>query len=158
MKFINLSLKVTLVSILLGLTSPSIAAHHKTDEMTAKEVKQKASETLEALKKYTIEQKNDAINAAKKQMAELDKQISSLQVSMDEQWDEMSQATKQAARESLNTIREQREDLAQWYGGMRYSSEEAWSEVINGFSESYQRLGEAFVRAQEEFNSQQKNE
>jgi chromosome segregation ATPase len=118
---------------------------------TAAEVKKEAAETYEAWKQYTLEQREEAMTAAKNKLRELDSRIDELQESLEEGWQDMSEATRRKTRESLNALRQKREEVAEWYGGMRHSSAEAWEEVKKGFADSFDRLEEAFKRARKDF-------
>ncbi len=130
----------------------SLAAHHNDEKATASDVKKEAMETYDILKSYTLEQRDEALVAAEDQIDRLDGQIAQMQKSIDNKWQDMSQATQEQTRKTLDALREKREGLAEWLGGLRYSSEDAWEEVKKGFSDSYDRLQKAFIQASEDFD------
>lgn len=148
--------------LLLAGTMTGLASQHKQDasqkgekETSADEVKTEAAETYEALKQYTLEQRDEAMATARERLAELDARIDKMQTRLDKRWQEMSEATREQTRDTLEGLRQQREEVAEWYGGMRHSSAEAWEEVKKGFSDSYDRLKKAFRDARKDFENDQ---
>ena len=143
-----------------GATVLSASSHKQDgkDETTAGDVKQKAGETYTALKEYSLEQRDEAVAAAKKRLKELDARIESMQQNLDENWQEMSQEARQRTRTTMKALRQQRQDVAEWYGGVQHSSAEAWEEVKKGFAASYDRLEKAIVKARDEFTDKEKQE
>jgi hypothetical protein len=130
-----------------------LAGQHEKDKTTAAEVKTEAAETYQVLKQYTLQQRDEAMAAAKQKLAELDGRIEKMRAGLDARWQDMSAETRARTRETLQALQRQREQVAEWYGGMRYSSEEAWEDVKQGFADSYERLKKAFQDASEDFES-----
>ncbi|ALC16292.1 hypothetical protein DSOUD_1513 [Desulfuromonas soudanensis] len=130
------------------------ASSHQDGETTATEVKEKAVETYDTLKDYTLEQRDEALAAAEKKLKKLDLRIDEMQKSLDDRWQEMSEATRKKTQETLVELRKEREEVAEWYGGMRHSSAGAWEEVKKGFADSYDRLERAFKKAKKKFESE----
>ena len=140
------------VMLLAGATA-ILAGQHEKEKTTAAEVKTEAAETYQVLKQYTLQQRDEAMAAAKQKLAELDGRIEEMRAGLDARWQDMSEATRARTRETLQALQRQREQVAEWYGGMRYSSEEAWEDVKRGFSDSYERLKQAFQEASKDFES-----
>ena len=132
----------------------ALASSHQDDETTATEVKEEAMETYNALKSFTLEQRDEAMTAAKEKLTKLDSRIDELQASLDQNWQEMSEASRKKTRQTLNLLHKQRENVAEWLGGMRHSSSEAWEDVKKGFADSYDRLEEAFDDAKSHFEKE----
>jgi hypothetical protein len=148
-----LQVLVLVAVMLLAGASASLASHHEKENTTAADVKAEAAETYKVLKQYTLEQRDEAMAAAKQKLAELDVRIQEMQTKLDARWQDMSKATRVKTRETLQVLQRQREKVAEWYGGMRYSSEEAWEDVKKGFSDSYDRLKKAFQDASKDFEN-----
>ena len=129
----------------------SLAAHHESQKATASDVQEEAMETYDALRSYSLAQRDEAIEVAQEKIKKLDVRISELETAIDEKWQGMSKATQAKTRETLETLRQKRQDLSEWLGGIRYSSEAAWDDVKKGFADSYDRLEKAFVKASENF-------
>lgn len=144
-----------LILTLLGIGAGSaLASSHQDGETTATEVKEEAMETYQALKNFTLEQRDEAMAAAKERLAKLDSRIDELQTSLDQNWQDMSEASRKKTRQTLNMLQKQRKNVAEWYGGMQHSSSEAWEDVKKGFAESYDRLEEAFDNAKSHFEKE----
>lgn len=145
---------VLLTLLLLSSVATGLAASHEGDKTTAAEVKEETSETYEALKHYTVEQRKEAMAAAEKKLAKLDASIDEMQNTIDERWQSMSKATREKYRKSIALLRQQRYEAAEWFGGMRQSSAEAWEDVKKGFAASYDRLETAFKEASKSFKDE----
>ncbi len=136
----------------LFLLSPQVfAADTSADETSAAEVKEEVAESAEAIREYSAEQRDEAVQAAKETLARLDARIEAMQAKLDENWDEMDQAARQRSSDALKALKRQRTEVAEWYGGMKHSSAEAWEDVKKGFVDSYRSLGDAFGKAWDEF-------
>ena len=141
-----------LIIALLGFVAGNaVASSHQDGETTATDVKKEAVETYDALKSYTVEQRDEAMTFAEKKLSELDSRIEELQGTLDRKWQDMSEASRTKTRQTLNQLKQQREKVAEWYGGMQHSSSEAWTEVKKGFADSYDRLEKAFIDARKSF-------
>ena len=149
---------LTITLLLVGVCAlPSWAAHHEKEKTTAADVKEEAMETYQALKSYTLEQRDQAMAEANERLNKLDAQIETLQTRIDEGWQDMTQMARQETRQTLNALKQQRQEAAEWLGGMRHSSAAAWEEVKKGFADSYDRLEEAFRAAKRDFEDSEKN-
>ncbi len=137
---------------LIILPLPARAATQNNGTAAA-ELGKEAKETWHALENYTAAQRDQAANAAQKELTKLDAEIAKLQNKIDQNWQEMSTAARQQARETLTALTEKRRTVAEWYGGMKHSSGEAWDTVKKGFVDSYDQLEKAFQKARKDFQS-----
>lgn len=137
--------------LLFAGVSNSMASADQQAGTSAAEVKTDATQTYDSLKKYTAEQRDEALAAAEKMMSSLDARISELQHQLDGQWQEMSKTARETTRNTLDSLQKEREKVAEWYGGMRHSSANAWEDVKKGFADSYDRLKNAFTKASKDF-------
>lgn len=147
----RVTLWAAIVFIIFCLPAVGLADRDAERKDSAAEVKQKALETYEALKRYSAEQREEAVAATREGLRELDERIAEIQQQLDEQWDDLSDETRREMRESLDALHRKREEVAEWLGGMRHSSAGAWEEVKTGFADSYERLRQAVEKAKEEF-------
>ncbi|GAF97344.1 unnamed protein product, partial [marine sediment metagenome] len=120
---------------------------------TMKEVKQETQDVIQALKGYSVEQRDEATKKTKTALDNLDTRIDELETRIDKSWDKMSETTRRESRESLKELRKQRVKLAEWYGSLKSSSVDAWEHVKKGFSESFKAIHNAWGKAVEEFDS-----
>jgi len=125
----------------------------KREKTTAKEVKQEAQDLLQALKGYTADQRDEAIQKTKTALDDLDNRIDALQTRIDNNWDQMNKAAREKARADLKALRKQQTNAAEWYGSLKSSSAGAWEQTKKGFSDAYKDLADAGEKAEKEFDS-----
>ena len=157
MKKQNTTMIVSILSaavLITGWAVPS-AGQQTADQnsATATDVKQETLEAVEALKKYSIEEKDNAVKEVKLILEDLDARIDRMQSRVEKKWDEMDQASRDKAKATLQALRKKRNELSEWYGGLKHSSADAWDQVKKGFAEGYEALASAFDKAENEFSS-----
>ncbi|MFO7911008.1 MAG: hypothetical protein R6V15_02485 [Desulfotignum sp.] len=136
-------------------TVPGVAGESE-DKTSIKAVKQEAQDLMEALKSYSADQRDEAVQQAGKTLDKLDKRIDALETDIKDNWEQMSRAARKQTRENLQALREQRNQVAEWYGSMKTSSADAWEEIKKGFSHAYEALSNAWTESVEEFDSDKK--
>jgi chromosome segregation ATPase len=104
---------------------------------TIKDISRQAAEVSTTIKNYTVEQRDEAVKSAKSAIDDTDSHIHRLERKIDQEWDQMDQATRKKTRAALDALRKERTALAEWFGGLKHSSREAWDEVKGGFVKSY---------------------
>jgi hypothetical protein len=117
------------------------------------EVKRETWELIQALKSYTADQRDTAIQKSKSALNDLDNRIDDLETRIDNNWDTMDKATRQKARESLRALRKQRIRVAEWYGSLKSSTVSAWDHMKKGFSDAVEELSDAWQKSENEFGS-----
>ena len=136
---------------LLTVSPLSFTAETSGNKTTAKDVSRKVDDAGQAIKNYTVVQRDEAIKKAKAALDDLDVRIGRMERKLDNEWDRMDQAARKKARATLNALRKERNEAAEWYGGLKHSSAEAWEQVKAGFVKSYEVLKESFTKAGKEF-------
>jgi hypothetical protein len=117
------------------------------------EVKREWADAMEALKSYSVAQRDVALANARETLDAMDRRIDKLEDRIQQQWDELSESTRAKREASLRALRRQRNEVAEWYGGMEHSSASAWDSVKQGFIESYGVLSKSFREAWNELDS-----
>lgn len=140
-----------IAAIFMGIGTFSFAAPTETDKATTQDLKEKVTDTVRTFKKYSIEQRKEAVKKAKDVLGDLDAQIERLESELNKKWDQMDQAARKKTMDALTAVRKQRNAVAEWYGALKHSSSKAWEEVKQGFVKSYQDLRDAFKKAQRGF-------
>ncbi len=130
---------------------PALAGSSDSQEPSGSKVKKELSETLQAIKGFAAEQREEAVKQAKIALEEMDAAMERLEKRIDQNWEKMDQTARKKARETLTALKKKRNELAEWYGGMKHSSANAWERVKGGLLESYQTLKESFQEAEKEF-------
>jgi hypothetical protein len=129
----------------------SFAADTSGGKTTAKDVSKKVDDAGQAIKNYSVAQRDEAITKAKAALDDLDTRIGRMERKLDSEWDRMDEAARKKARATLNALRRERNEAAEWYGGLKHSSAESWEQVKAGFVKSYEVLKESFAKARKEF-------
>lgn len=149
MKYVPTSNPVIVVMTLIGLVlaSMALAAQSPPAQASAEDVKKKVAETVQAIKSYSVDQRDQAVQKAKVALEDFDARINDLESQLVQRWDQMGQAARQEASSSMASLRKQRNAVAEWYGGLKHGSKQAWEDVKAGFSKSCHDLGGAFNKA-----------
>jgi hypothetical protein len=140
------------VLMVMFVTMPAGFAKSYEDNTTVKSVQQEAQDLIEALKGYTADQRDAAIQRSKRALDILDTRIDELETKIADDWDQMSKAAREKTRESLKTLRKKRNDVAEKYGSLKASSTSAWEEMKQGFSDAYEDLSDAWAKSVNEFD------
>lgn len=143
---------VVMLIAVLGF-APLCYAETPADKTSIKEVKQETQELIQALKAYSADQRDAAIQKSKAALDNLDKRIDALETRIDNNWDKMNKTAREKARASLKSLRQQRVQLAEWYGSFKNSSDGAWEQMKKGFSNAYSAINDAWEKAEKEFES-----
>ncbi len=122
-------------------------------DTTFKDVKQETRDLVKALKSYTSDQRDEAIEKTKAALEDLDERIDELETRIDKNWDKMKQATRDKARANLKALHKMRIAVAEWYGSLKNSSADAWDHIITGISDAFTVFHESWENAEKEFES-----
>jgi hypothetical protein len=143
---------LSLLTIVLLSTAPQIHADmYSSDKATAQEIQQKAAETTNAIKSYTVEKRDEAAKKVEAKLNSLDVRIEALEARIDMNWDKMDKVARERARSTLTALHKQRIRVAEWYGSLKNSSIEAWERMKNGFSDAYNSLRSSWEKAEKEY-------
>ncbi len=123
------------------------------DQLYISKIKKESSQLIEALKDYTAEQKEDAVDATDKTLMKIDNEIDLLERKVERGWDSMTDATRKKVSATMKKLRKERVQLAEWYGGMKHSTANAWDDMKNGFSEALDSIADAWDKAEDEFEN-----
>lgn len=126
-----------------------IACSAQENETTTKEeVKKEISETVETVKAYSIEEKDELLqqyeakrDQTKTQIAELRKKLVSLK-----------ENKKQAAEEKVNDLERRQEKFEKKIDDLQTSSEEAYHNIKAGIDNAMSELENAIKEANKEFD------
>ena len=116
-------------------------------QTTSKDVSQKASETGEAIKDYTIEKKNEAVAHAKKLTADLDAKIKEMEAEASKQTGE----AKTKAQAQLRDLKAKRAAASRKASDLGKATKASWDRAKEGFADAYRDLATAYEKAAAEF-------
>jgi hypothetical protein len=132
---------LTVLTIALGavLSQPqTVIGQTATQEMT-----QKFSETMDAIKAYSVDKKNEAVAHSKKLMSDADGKIKEL-----ESGTAISNAqTKEAMQQQLKDIKALRAKAGKHADELGKTSGESWNAAKKGFGDAYSELQKAYTKA-----------
>ena len=149
---INFYTTVVLLIAVLGFT-PLCYAETQGDKTSIKEVKKETQDLIQALKAYSADQRDAAIQKTKASLDSLDKRIDALEKRIDNNWDKMNKSAREETRASLKSLQQQRVQVAEWFGRLKSSSDDAWEHMKKGFSKAYSDINDAWEKAEKEFES-----
>ena len=132
---------------LLAASARSLPAQTTSAQTTSKDVGQKASETGEAIKDYTIEKKNEAVAQAKKLTADLDAKIKDLEAEASKQTGE----AKAKAQAQLRDLKAKRAAASRKASDLGKATKASWERAKEGFADAYRDLATAYEKAAAEF-------
>ncbi|MEH6345419.1 MAG: hypothetical protein V7785_10060 [Bermanella sp.] len=134
MKF---SSKACLVTLLMGgLSFSQVQAEDKADQTVGQQI----DSALTAVKEFTVDNKDKAVEAMASALTRLDERIDVLEEKIQNKWNTMDDKTQKEARQSLDLLREKRASMANWIAEMKASGSETWDNMKNGISEAFHAL------------------
>jgi hypothetical protein len=132
-----------------GLLSTAALAQDNQGSTDAGEVHEAIRDAVETMTDYTVEQRDEAVDEARKALAVLDEELAYQRAAFKHNWMRFTDSTREQATQWLEQLNRQRNRVAEWYGSMKYASGEAWEEVREGFSRSYAELVDSWENAQQ---------
>lgn len=121
------------------------------DGVSVEEIRKETRELLAALKTYTVNQRDEAIEKIKTAQDNLDRRIETLERKIAKDWNEVDQAARDKSLAALQALRQQRTEVAEYYGSLKTSSAAAWGHIKQGFTAAYDALHKSWEKAEEEF-------
>lgn len=128
------------------------------EKQQREQVKKEVDEAVDAIRSYSIERRNEAVERAHKSLTEADRRMDRLDAQVNERWERMSTSARQRSQEAMSDLRRRRNDVAEWTGGMRHSSDDVWEDVKSGFIKSYHELADALQKARAQLERDQTQE
>jgi hypothetical protein len=112
-------------------------------QTTGKDVGQKAAETGEAIRDYSVEKKDEAVAHAKRLAADLDARIKELEARAAKE----SGEAKAKAQGQLKELRAKRAEASRKLGELGRAGRASWDRAKEGFANAYRDLATAYERA-----------
>ncbi|HPX48875.1 MAG: hypothetical protein GXY28_11735 [Bacteriovoracaceae bacterium] len=142
---------LTAIAVFLCIAMPVSCAGNNNPEKPSGEVTREVEEAAEAIRDYSIEQRDEAIRQGRRALEDIDVRMRALRQRLNEHWDEMEPEVRSRARDTLESLRVRRNETARWLDEIRTSSENAWDKVKQGFVRSYEDLRASFERADKRY-------
>lgn len=116
-------------------------------QTTSKDVAQKASETGQAIKDYTVEKKDEAVAHARKVTADLEAKIKDLEAQASKQTGEI----KAKSQAQIEDLKAKRTKASQKVTELSRATKASWDRAKEGFVDAYRDLASAYDKAAAEF-------
>ena len=100
-------------------------------------VEVQAEATLEDIREFSVEQKNEAMRTARHALDDLDQQMNLLQSEVDSQWRELSQDARLSKQEALSALKQEQKALEAHYRSMQEAGKDNWQSVQDRFQQSW---------------------
>lgn len=129
--------------LIIAMIVALLGAGPVTAQTNAHDVSQKASETVEAIKSYSVEKKDDAVAYARKVGADVDAHIKELKAQAARQTGE-AKAKSDALVRDLDSKRAQAGRKA---SEMSRATKASWDKAKDAFADAYREVAAAYDRA-----------
>ena len=93
--------------------------------------------TLDDIRQFSVEQKNEAMRAARHALDDLEQQMTLLQSEMDSQWRDLSQDARLGKQEAMSALKQEQKELEAHYRSMQDAGEDNWQAVQERFQQSW---------------------
>jgi len=132
---------------LLALAAPHASPQTPPPKTTAGEVGQKASETGQAIRDYSVEKKDEAVAHARKITADLEAKIKDLEAQAAKQTGEV----KARSQAQIKELKAKRAKASQKASELGRATKASWEKAKEGFADAYRDLASAYDRAAAEW-------
>ncbi len=116
---------------------------------TSKGVKEKAVGTVDAVKDYSVEKKNEAVRYARRLSRKADADLKEIQAKTAK----TTGNAKAKSQQQLSELKKKRAAAAKKLRELRKATASSWDTAKQGFIDSFKDLRESLDRAGEEFKS-----
>lgn len=122
--------------VVMAGSVPALA--QQTDELiTSDEVKADVSQAMDAVRAYTVQQRDEALVTAREGLVKLDAEIERREKALRENWAELDEATREEYSATVSSLRAARNELGERVGALQTGSADAWAELKQGFANAY---------------------
>ncbi len=144
--------------ILFSIGSVPCAAQTSTQEKGTIEVKEKVTDVDQAIKDYSVNQRDEALKKAQAALRELDFRIDTMKSQVNKKFQEMDQSARKKAKIAFRELKKMRNEVSEWYDRLENNSSKEWEDIKKGFLKSYRELRDTFDEVRDAKNGLLKNE
>ncbi len=130
--------------VLFFIGSVPCAAQTSTQEKGTIEVKEKVTDVDQAIKDYSVNQRDEALKKAQAVLHELDSRIDTMKSQVNKRFQEMDQSARKKAKIAFRELKKKRKEVSEWYTRLENSSSTEWEDIKKGFLKSYRELQDTF--------------
>ena len=138
---------LAILSLAIVACDGSDQALQNGDSVTGEEIKQKAADTLEAVKTYGDQQREDFIKGFGSKLDAIQADIDHLVAQTKTKAGTLKTKTKQALEDDIDLLRRQKQDIAQRLQKLKQSGGKTWSEIKVGLDTAIGEIQQTLDRA-----------
>jgi predicted phage gp36 major capsid-like protein len=117
---------------------------------TTQDLRAEVSEAMEAIAKYSEQEREDALAAAREALDRLDVEIARREEILRENWADMTDAAQDSGRAQLHNLRQARNELSERFGALQESTSSAWDELKVGFADAWDSFSDLWENSDSE--------
>jgi chromosome segregation ATPase len=118
-------------------TTCTAAAQQSDELVTKEEVKADISEAIQAIKEYTVQEKDKALAAARDALAKLDAEIARRESALRDSWANLENDAREEYAKEVEELQAARNRLSERVGALEAGTTDAWGELKAGFVNAY---------------------
>jgi hypothetical protein len=120
-------------------------------DVTLGDLKETFSQLTSEIAAYSFEQRDEALETAKKELKEIDAKIDALAKSAEIESQELSSDVRKQQAKLMRELKARRSQISEMTQRLSKSSAGAWNEIRDGLNNAYGDLEEALEKARAEF-------
>lgn len=144
---------ITAFALSIGLMAHGMAWAQSDDPITIDDVQAELSDVYTAIARYSVQERDEALEAAETLLDRIDAEIDVLENRARENWADMSQAARDKTSGALHDLRSRRNRLGEMYGAMTRGADSAWDEMVYGLGRAWDELKAAWTVAVDDANN-----
>ena len=142
-----------LLIAIFAMTPLCSAATTAGSKTSLEDVKKESRDLIQALKGYSVAQRDEAIAKIKEALAHIDQRINALEITIGKNWDKMDKEAQEKTRASLAELRKERTVVAELSDSLKSGSVDAWEDIKKGFSDAYVDFNADLEKFESEFGA-----
>lgn len=135
-----------------GQSTPSAPSANTTNTEAPKKTSEKMNikETIDTIKSYSVEKRDEAVKKAKAALDDFDARMDKLEKQIEEKKSTWSKAVMKDKKKMLEELKKERKEVAKRYENLKTSSKKAWENTKDAFIKMYEKLENKFEKTDKE--------
>jgi uncharacterized protein YukE len=138
---------VTFLAIIAVVPGAALTPTGSVRAQTGKDIKEKASDTVDAIKDYAVEKKQEAVGYARKLSRKADAELKDLEAKASKTTGE----AKTKSQQQIAELKKKRAAASKKLGELRKATASSWDAAKQGFVDAYKDLRNSLDKAADEF-------
>jgi septal ring factor EnvC (AmiA/AmiB activator) len=142
----------TAVAATLTLPGMMFAMPVMADTTTYQQMSKEVDQAVDSVGEYTQEKQAQTVKKIKASIAEIDQELAELENGIRDNWNDMTEVSREKTKAALQDLREKRNALGERYGELKSAGKESWVDLKDDFSDAWRDFKTSWSDA---FNSAQ---